>query len=79
VQTRPTTQAVKATEELIERYGKLIFHVIYGLTGHWQESEDLTQEVFLQALRGIDDARASRGEHFSRQSLVATNCREYGA
>ena len=52
------TAAAEATVALIQSYSKLVFHVIYGLTGHWEESQDLTQETFLQAFRGIDAARA---------------------
>jgi RNA polymerase sigma-70 factor (ECF subfamily) len=69
----PATQAI---EELIERYGKLVFHVIYGLTGCWEESQDLTQETFLQALKAIDAARAGRGECFQAKAWllrIATN------
>jgi len=58
------TTAAEATEALIQSYSKLVFHVIYGLTGHWEESQDLTQETFLQAFRGIDAARAKAGNAF---------------
>jgi RNA polymerase sigma-70 factor (ECF subfamily) len=58
------TTAVEATEALIQSYSKLVFHVIYGLTGQWEESQDLTQETFLQAFRGIEAARAKAGEAF---------------
>lgn len=58
------TTAAQAIEELILDYSKLVFHVIYGMTGHWEESQDLTQEVFLHAFRGIDAARAKAGAQF---------------
>ena len=58
------TTAAEATEALIQSYSKLVFHVIYGLTGHFEESQDLTQETFLQAFRGIDAARAKAGDAF---------------
>lgn len=58
------TTAAQATEALIQSYSKLVFHVIYGLTGHFEESQDLTQETFLQAFRGIDAARAKAGNTF---------------
>lgn len=58
------TAAAEATEALIQSYSKLVFHVIYGLTGHWEESQDLTQETFLQAFRGINAARAKAGNAF---------------
>jgi len=59
-----TETAARSIEALIHEYSKLVFHVIYGLTGHWGESEDLTQETFLQAFRGIEAARAASGPHF---------------
>ncbi|HEY0753143.1 MAG TPA: RNA polymerase sigma factor [Ktedonobacteraceae bacterium] len=65
-----TTAAVQATEALVQDYGKLVFHVIYGLTHHWQESEDLTQETFMQAFRGIDAARAASGPQFQAKAWL---------
>jgi len=51
--------AAQAVEELVHQYYKLVFHTIYGLTNNWEESQDLTQDTFQQALKGIDAARAS--------------------
>lgn len=34
-------------EPLFHEYGGLIFHLIQGMVGQWQESQDLTQEVFI--------------------------------
>src|SRR5256885_16641936 len=56
--------AAQAVEALIHEYGKLVFHTIYGLTGDWEESEDLTQDTFHQALKSIDAARAKSGSGF---------------
>ena len=39
-----TVPAAQAVEALIHQYGRLVFQVIYGLTGDWHESEDLTQD-----------------------------------
>ena len=60
----PLTPAAKAVDALISEYYKLVFHTIYGLTGDWEESQDLTQETFQKALKGIDDALAASGEDF---------------
>jgi len=57
----PANQAVEA---LIAEYYKLVFHTIYGLTGNWDENQDLTQDTFQQDLKGIDDARAATREQF---------------
>lgn len=65
--TRPAAQAV---ETLIHEYYKLVFHTIYGLTNDWEESQDLTQETFHQALKGIDAARAARGSQFHAKAWL---------
>lgn len=56
--------AIEEIEALIREYQKLVFHTIYGLTGDWEESQDLTQDTFHQALRGIDAARSASGDNF---------------
>ncbi|HEX7735664.1 MAG TPA: sigma-70 family RNA polymerase sigma factor [Ktedonobacteraceae bacterium] len=59
-----TLSAAQAVEALIHEYGKLVFHTIYGMTGDWEESQDLTQDTFHQAFKAIDAARAKSGEQF---------------
>src|SRR5260370_17181477 len=61
VESMPAAEAVEA---LILEYGKLVFHTIYGLTGDWEESQDLTQETFHQALGSIDAAPPKSGSKF---------------
>lgn len=56
--------AAQAVEALVHEYYKLVFHTIHGLTGNWEESQDLTQDTFQQALKGIDAARAASGTQF---------------
>jgi RNA polymerase sigma-70 factor (ECF subfamily) len=63
----PPDQAVEA---LIHEYYKLVFHTIYGLTGNWEESQDLTQDTFLQALKGIDAAHATSGTDFHAKAWL---------
>jgi RNA polymerase sigma factor (sigma-70 family) len=63
----PPAQAVEA---LIHEYGKLVFHTVYGLTGDWEESEDLTQDTFHQALKSIDAARAKSGDGFHAKAWL---------
>jgi len=67
IDTMPAAQAVEA---LIHDYGRLVFRVIYGLTGDWQESQDLTQDTFLQALRAIEAARQASGAHFHAKAWL---------
>ncbi|GCE13992.1 RNA polymerase sigma factor [Tengunoibacter tsumagoiensis] len=63
----PATQAV---EVLIHEYYKLVFHTIYGLTGNWEESQDLTQDTFQQALKSIDAARETSGVDFHAKAWL---------
>src|SRR5713226_3073883 len=62
--------AHQAVEELIQKYSKLVFHTIYGLTGDWEESQDLTQDTFHQALKAIDAARAASGAQFRAKAWL---------
>ena len=65
-----TMPAAQAIEALIADHGKLVFHVILGLTGDWQESQDLTQDTFVQALRALDAARQASGAHFHAKAWL---------
>jgi len=66
-----TTQpAAEAVELLIKAYGRLVFHLIHGMIHNWHESEDLTQEVFLSAFRGIDAAQSARGAQFQAKAWL---------
>ena len=62
--------ADKAVEELIHKYGRLVFHTIYGMTGDWEESQDLTQDTFHQALKSIDAARSVSGTQFHEKAWL---------
>src|SRR5260370_40505260 len=60
----PTEAAARAIEALVHDYSKLVFHVLHGITGNFEDSQDLTQDVFLHEFRGIDAARAASGPQF---------------
>ena len=64
------TNAGQAIEQLIQEYGNLVFHVIFGLTNNWLDSQDLTQETFLLAFRKIDAARAASGSQFQAKAWL---------
>ena len=64
------TDTAQIVEQLIQDYGKLVFHVIFGLTGNREDSQDLTQETFLQACRKIDAARAISGPQFQAKAWL---------
>jgi len=65
-----TTSAAQEVEALIHTYGRLVFRVIYGLTGDWQESQDLTQDTFISAFKAIDAARKASGANFHAKAWL---------
>lgn len=65
-----TLPAAQAVEALVHEYGRLVFHTIFSLTGDWEESRDLAQITFLQALRSIDAAREKSGEQFHAKAWL---------
>ena len=67
MQTLPAAQVI---ETLIALYSNLVFHTIYGLTWDWEESQDLTQDTFIQALRALDAAREASGMHFHAKAWL---------
>ena len=67
IDTQPAAQAVEA---LIHQYGRLVFRVIYGLTDDWHESQDLTQDTFVQAFKAIEAARQASGANFHAKAWL---------
>src|SRR6266849_5569216 len=65
-----TMPAAKPSKGLINKYGRLVFRVIYGLTGDWQESQDLTQDTFVQAFKAIEAARQASGANFHAKAWL---------
>jgi RNA polymerase sigma-70 factor, ECF subfamily len=67
IDTQPAAQAVEA---LIHQYGRLVFQVIYGLTGDWYESQDLTQDTFVAAFKAIEAARQASSANFHAKAWL---------
>lgn len=67
-EAKTDAQLVKATvegdpqafEEIVERYQRLVFNIIYHYMGRRNEVEDLAQEVFLKVFRALDTFDATR-------------------
>ena len=49
-----------AFEEIVERYQRLVFSIIYHYVGGRDVVEDLAQEVFLEVFRALDTFDATR-------------------
>lgn len=43
-----------AWEEVVRRYRRKVFGIAYKFTGRYEESQDLTQEIFLRVFRSLD-------------------------
>jgi RNA polymerase sigma-70 factor (ECF subfamily) len=48
----PETES--AWEEIVRRYRRKVFGIAYKFTGRYEESQDLTQEIFLRVFRSLD-------------------------
>jgi len=53
----PADDRLPSLEELVERYQKRIYAVIYRMTGRHADTDDLCQETFLQIIRSIPGFR----------------------
>lgn len=49
-----------AFEEIVKRYQRLVFNIIYHYMGRRNEVEDMAQEVFLKVFRALDTFDATR-------------------
>ncbi len=63
-----------AFEEIVERYQRLVFHIIYHYVGARDVVEDLAQEVFLKVFRALEtfDMRGPLKAWVSR--ITANTC-----
>ena len=43
-----------AWEEIVRRYRRKVFGIAYKFTGRYEESQDLSQEIFLRVFRSLD-------------------------
>lgn len=48
-----------AWEEIIRRFRRRVFGIAYKFTGRYEESQDLTQEIFLRVFKSLDKFDAS--------------------
>ena len=44
--------------ELVTKYQRLVYHVIFRMTGNHPETDDLCQQVFLKAFEGLPQFKA---------------------
>ena len=70
---RARTGDREAFRELVERHSRHIFRLAYRMTGNEEDAEDVVQETFLRAYRGLPrfEAKASFSTWIHR---IASNC-----
>jgi len=59
-------------EDLVERYDKRLFNVMYGLTGNYHDALDLTEEAFVRALKAYPRFRGD-SDPFTWLYRIAVN------
>ena len=59
-------------EELVARYDKRLFNVMYGMTGDYHEALDLTEEAFVRAMKAYRRFRGD-SEPFTWLYRIAVN------
>jgi RNA polymerase sigma-70 factor, ECF subfamily len=47
----------RAFNELVELYGERVYRLLYRMLGRRDEAEDMTQEVFVQVFKAVDQFR----------------------
>lgn len=60
-------------QKLYERYKRILFGMIYKILNNREETEDLLQEIFVQAWRKSDQYEPQRGSVYSFLATMARN------
>ena len=66
--------APHAFEEIVERYQRLVFNIVYHYMGRRNEVEDLAQEVFLKVFRALDTFDSTRPLKSWIARITANTC-----
>ena len=61
-----------AFDELVRRYKDRIYHVVYRFLGNHEDAQDVCQEVFVRAYRGIEGYRG-RAQVYTWLYSIAAN------
>ena len=63
----------EAFRELVERHSHQVFQLAYRLTGNEEDAEDVVQETFLRAYRGLSRFE-ERSQFLTWVHRIASNC-----
>lgn len=69
--------AVPALRALYEETLPIVYRYIYGKVGNREEAEDLTSQVYMKALRGLDEARDSSAAQAWLFQVARTTIADY--
>src|SRR5258707_11350859 len=64
-----------APRVFIDRFESVVFSLCYRMMGHRHDAEDVSQEVFVRALRGITGFDAERPVRPWLLGIAANRCR----
>lgn len=62
-------------DELVARYEKKIFNVIYRIIGDYEEAADLTQDTFISAYKGLSRFRGDSKVYTWIYQIALNHCR----
>ena len=62
-----------AWESIVRRYHQRLYNLAYRFTGRFDESEDLTQEIFLKVFRTLNSYKAESGALITWMVRVGRN------
>ncbi|MFP6583077.1 MAG: sigma-70 family RNA polymerase sigma factor [Candidatus Hydrogenedentota bacterium] len=63
---------IAAFDDLVLRYKDRIYNVVYRFVGHHEDAQDVVQEVFMRAYRGIQDFQG-RSQVYTWLYSIASN------
>lgn len=64
-------------EQIVKRYTPRIFKMIYNMIGNYENTKDLTQDVFVKALNGFDSFRGDASVYTWIYKIALNSVFEY--
>lgn len=64
-----------AFDELVDRYERRIFNLVYRMIGDYDEAADLTQDTFVAAYRSFDGFRSEAGPYTWLYRIAVNVCK----
>jgi RNA polymerase sigma-70 factor (ECF subfamily) len=71
----PQDEQQSAFDELVDRYEKKVFNLIYRIIGDYDDAADLTQDTFVAAYRAFNDYRADSSPYTWLYRIAVNVCK----